>query len=546
MDTLSLTTLPPGFSASIDNLFKSWNRPDTPGVAVGVIYRGEIVHRTCYGMADLAHAVPLEPRTVIRIASQSKQFTVLLTLMLEAEGKLSLDDDVHLHCPWLPAYNDPIKLWHLASNTSGLRDILELMILSGVPILAPSSRRLARAFVARQRKLNFRSGEDLLYSNTNFLLLSEILEQVSGKSFDELLTERITGPLGMNDTQLMPRDDVIVPRLATHHRVGPDGDWLKAAWGIAIGGEGAIVSTLDDMLRWQQNLRRPIVGTPEMFARMRTSTRLANGETVPYGLGLVNTVHHGLKGIGHGGWIAGSKSEAVFFPDVDLGIVVLANTDEIVPFELARQIADLALSRDTSISLSIGTRDQLNAASGVYRHRTDNDIFKIVQRSSGPALVTSMGIASIAEIAPSIFAPRSSIPAFTFRLEENGSITTDRFGCKLRFDRVSIYGTESDVSNCVGKYYDDDSGLAAEIREANGCKWLRLSSDIGACMLELERIDTDLFVARQGDTDIHDAWRIAPWVLPWLYTVRCFEGGIALSSDRTKNLVLHRCSGRGL
>ncbi|WP_114773546.1 serine hydrolase domain-containing protein [Microvirga subterranea] len=538
MVTLSLTALPPGFSASVDSLFTSWGRPDSPGAAVGVIHRGEIVHRACYGMADLAHAVPLDPRTVIRIASQSKQFTVLLTLMLEAEGKLSLDDDVRLHCPWLPVDDDPIKLWHLASNTSGLRDILELMILSGVPILAPSSRRLARDFVSRQRRPNFPPGEDLLYSNTNFLLLSEILEQVSGKTFDELLTEKITGPLKMSDTRLMPRDDIILPRLATHHRVGPDGGWLKAAWGIAIGGEGGLVSTLDDMLQWQRNLRQPIVGTLEMFARMRRPTRLANGETVPYGLGLVNTMHHGLRGIGHGGWIAGSKSESVFFPELDLAVVILANTDEIVPFDLARQIVDLALGRKALMDISLSGRSRLEAAAGAYRHGTSSDIFRIVQRSSGPMLVTSMGTSSIAETAPGVYAPRTSIPAFTFRLESDGSIMTDRFGYRRRFDRVPTLDTENDGSGCAGTYYD--SSLTAEISEGNDCRWLRLSSDVGACKLALEKFDTDLYVAHQGYPDMHDAWRIAPWVLPWLYTVRFVEGGIVLDSDRTKNLVLSR------
>lgn len=117
----------------------------------------------------------LSSRSVVRIASQSKQFTTWLLLALEREGRLSLQDDVRTHLPWLPDYGRTITLHHSASNTSGLRDILEMMTIGGVPILAPSSRQYACDVVGRQSELNFEPGYDLLYSNSNFLLLSEIL-----------------------------------------------------------------------------------------------------------------------------------------------------------------------------------------------------------------------------------------------------------------------------------------------------------------------------------------------------------------------------------
>lgn len=142
----------------------------------------------------------------------------MLILLLEAEGLLSLDDDVRAYLPLLPDFAVPITLRHLAANASGLRDILETMVLGGVPILAPSSRAAARQMVARQRSLNFPPGGDILYSNTNFLLLSDVIEAVTGQDFNTVLTQRLTGPLGMHDTALMPRDDEVRPRLAGHYR----------------------------------------------------------------------------------------------------------------------------------------------------------------------------------------------------------------------------------------------------------------------------------------------------------------------------------------
>jgi hypothetical protein len=132
----------------------------------------------------------------------------------------------------------------------------------------------------------------------------------------------------------------------------------------------------------------------------------------------------------------------------------------------------------------------------------------------------------------------TSIPAFAFRLEVDGSITAERFGRQRRFDRLP--DPVQSPLDLDGTYDDHRSGLSAQIAWEEDRGWLCLSSWLGACRLSLERIAGDLFIARQRDPDAHDAWRTAPWVLPWLYTVRLIEGGIVLSSDRTKNLVFHR------
>jgi len=253
-----------------DRLFRTGAGSESPGAVVAVTRNGREILRACYGMADIAHGVPLDARSVIRIGSQSKQFTVLMTLMLAAEGKLSLDDEVNRYLPWLPKYPAPVTLRHVATNTSGLREFLEVLALAGIPITSESSRETARRIIARHAEFNFPPGEAMIYCNTGFFLLSEIIEEVSGRTFNELLAERITGPLGMTDTRLMPRDSQILPRLAVHHTRGPDGNWHRAHWGVVLGGEGGMVSTLEDMLIWQANLANPKVGTVEMHRAMAT------------------------------------------------------------------------------------------------------------------------------------------------------------------------------------------------------------------------------------------------------------------------------------
>ena len=155
----------------------------------------------------------------------------------------------------------------------------------------------------------------MIYCNTGFWLLSEIVEEVAGRSFNELLDARITGPLGMADTKLMLRDSQIIPRLAGGHVQMEDGSWESARWGWEIGGEGGMVSTLDDMLVWQGNLSAPKVGSAALFERMATPVTYTNGVRGLYAMGLTQDVYRGWRSIAHGGGVAGGKSESVRFPD---------------------------------------------------------------------------------------------------------------------------------------------------------------------------------------------------------------------------------------
>ncbi len=519
-------------AARIDPYFRAWNDENSPGVMLAVLSGGKVVHEATYGMADIANGLPLSSRSVVRIASQSKQFTTCLLLMLEREGLLSMQDAVQKHLPWLPHFDRPVTLHHLASNTSGLRDILEMMTIGGVPILAPSSRAYARGVVSRQNALNFEPGHDLLYSNSNFLLLSEILEQVSGKSFNDLLHEHLTGPLGMEDTRLMPRDDDIVPRLAVHHRRGPDGNWLKSAWGIAIGGEGGMVSSLRDMVVWQQNLRDPKVGDRALFERMADAGVTINGHASPYGYGLVRDTGGPLTSVGHGGWIAGARSESVRFEEADLGIVMLSNHDDFAPYVLSRTIAyDL-------LGVSAGRPDaDFDIAPGTYREEGGDDAFRIEIGDGQPRLIMNMGGAPLLAVDDGKWQPQASIPAFALKAAPDGAILAERFGRVRRF--LPIAPAAISLEAFADRAFHAQSGdFHGETRMAGGDLQLSLSSPEGMQRVKLVAYGADFFFAHPMSMDVHDQWRVCPWVLPWLFTVRFTQDGMIVNSDRTKRLTL--------
>lgn len=141
-------------------------------------------------------------------------------MMLESEGKLSLQDDIRRHLRWLPEFPRTVTLQHLAAKVSGLRDYFEIMVLGGQSPPSPTPVSLQLRIIREHAAVDFSAGDDLNYSNTGFLLLHEVIEQVSGRSYNELLYDRITGPLRMHQTLLMKEDDEIVPCLVDHHTKG--------------------------------------------------------------------------------------------------------------------------------------------------------------------------------------------------------------------------------------------------------------------------------------------------------------------------------------
>jgi D-aminopeptidase len=175
-----------------------------PGATLGIVHDGALVLHESAGLASIEHGIPIGPETRFRIASVSKQFTCAAILLLAAEGRLSVEDPIHRHLPWLPDFGAPISIDQLMHNTSGLRDMLELMRLGGADLSQPWAQSDLLAVIGRQRSLNFTPGSRFRYSNTGFLLLGRIVEVVGGLPLAEFLDRRIFAPLGMTRTRHTP------------------------------------------------------------------------------------------------------------------------------------------------------------------------------------------------------------------------------------------------------------------------------------------------------------------------------------------------------
>ena len=216
----SPSVAPAELKAKVDGVFREYDRSDSPGCALGVYQDGKIVYERGYGMANLELGVANSPQTVFDIGSTSKQFTAFSIHLLAREGKLSLDDDIRKWVPEVPSYGPKITIRHLLHHTSGLRDYIEIMSLQGIQEEDLTTDADALAAIARQKAPNFPPGQEYLYSNTGFFLLSVVVKRASGESLRDFAAERIFGPLGMRHTQFNDSHTRIVPNRATGYVPG--------------------------------------------------------------------------------------------------------------------------------------------------------------------------------------------------------------------------------------------------------------------------------------------------------------------------------------
>ncbi|HZC16939.1 MAG TPA: serine hydrolase domain-containing protein, partial [Caulobacteraceae bacterium] len=270
--------------SSIDALFGAFT-PTSPGCAVGVVCDGQVVFSKGYGLADLEQGGAFTPRSVCYMASVSKQFTALATLMLVDDGGFELDGVVRAHIPELPDCAADITVRQLLTHTSGLRDYLALGRLSGLSADHVHTEAGMLGLLSRQEGLNFEPGSDFMYSNTGYVLLSILIHRVTGQTLNAIARERIFAPLGMAATRFQHDHSALVTHKAHGYELR-GGEWHVSDSMLDVVGDGGLYSSVEDMTQWMLNFERPIVGA-EALALMQAEATRANGMGTGYGMGLM-------------------------------------------------------------------------------------------------------------------------------------------------------------------------------------------------------------------------------------------------------------------
>ncbi len=376
------------FTDRVDGLFAQWNKPDSPGCALGIIKDGELIYKRGYGMANLEYGIPITSKSVFRIGSTSKQFSAMCMLMLEEEGKLSLDDDIRKYIPELPEYEAPITIRHLLHHTSGLRDYLTLMTLAGQREDDFFTDEEVVGLLARQKELNFPPGEEHLYSNSGYFLLSIITKRITGESMSEYARKNIFEPLGMVNTHFHDDHTSIVKNRASGYLPREEAGFQISMTTLDMIGDGGVFTCVDDLLLWDQNFyqNRLGKGRQELIKEMIAPGILNSGEKLDYGLGLRNSSYRGKQLISHGGAFVGFRAEMIRFPEERLSVIVLANLGTMDPSQLARNVADIYFGDAADEPIEVKTaqarpikilKSQLEEKVGTYHDKKSGRILRI-------------------------------------------------------------------------------------------------------------------------------------------------------------------------
>ncbi len=311
---------------AIGEIFAPVARTNSPGCAVGVYRAGEIVFAEGYGMASIEHAGPITPRTPFNVASLSKQFTAFAIHLLARERKLGLDDDIRRHLPEFPDVGAAVTVRHLLHHTSGLRAYEALHSVLGWNRDHPLSREQALDIIYRHRTTGFPPGARHQYGNTNYVLLAEIVERVSGRPLNRFLVDEVFSPLGMTNTHLRTDSLSVIPgRADTYWRRADGGFRRNHLWEPAYAtGASNVITTIEDLARLDAEFYDERVGGGGIVAAMYERGPLSSGGTTSYGSGIENGEYRGVPLVWHTGG-AGGDYALVRFPAQRLTAAVLCN-----------------------------------------------------------------------------------------------------------------------------------------------------------------------------------------------------------------------------
>lgn len=331
----------------VDRVFAEWNTTSSPGCALAVVKDDHVVYEHGYGMANLELGIAITPQSVFDIGSVSKQITAMAILLLAQEHKLSLDDDIRKYLPEMPDYGSTITIRHMLHHTSGLRNYDDLFDLQGIPEADLTTDRDAMELILRQKGVNFRAGEEFLYSDTNYFLMSQIVKRVTGQTLRQFAQNRIFGPLQMTSTHFHDDHTMIVPRRATGYAPHKGGGFEIDMSNFEQLGDGSVMTTVEDLFKWDQNFDHPLVGGADAIRQLTTPGTLNNGQTIPYAMGIFLDHYRGLNWIHHSGEWVGYRAALSRFPDQHFSTLVLCNcVGSMSPMTMAQRVADVYLAEE--------------------------------------------------------------------------------------------------------------------------------------------------------------------------------------------------------
>ena len=456
-----------------------------------------------YGSADLEHGVAITPESVFEPGSIAKQFTAAAVLLLGQRGKLSLDDPVRKYFPELPEYKVPITIRNLLNHTSGLRDWGNVESIAG---WTRTTREYTMAHVleiiSRQQALNYTPGAEYSYTNSGYNLAAMLVTRVSGMPFPEFTKKELFVPLDMTSTQW--RDDfrrIVHNRAIAYQSAGDDSYRQDMPFEDAYG-NGGLLTTVGDLLKWNRNFTSAKVGGPALIEAQLQPGKLTNGQEIFYASGLMIPHTTGILEVSHSGSTAGYNAWLGRYPEKELSVAVLCNLDPGSATTLGHEVADIYLGPNVrekpspkapAVALPI-PKD----IAGLYERSRDHRTATI-STENGELLWNGRDV--LVQIARNEFAMGTEGAHLQFTASESGSPAASVKITRAYDEPVFYYQvpqanpTRRDLEGLVGEYASDEAEVTFLVRIENDKLVVRRRPDTG---IELKPTYRDGFESSLG------------------------------------------------
>lgn len=522
---------------------------ESPGFAVGIVEKGDLVASTYAGMANLETATPIGPETRFYIGSISKQFTAALIGKLVLEGRLDLTDSVREHLPFLSNAYDPVTIADCLFHTGGVREYTSLLLLRGDNPALENKMGQAEALklIADQQVLDFPPGSEQRYSSSGYVLLAAIVEKLEGKSFAETAAKRLFGPLDMQETHFDDDHAAVVTGRASAYRPGGIDGWQRWLKHFDVVGDGGVLTTIPDMAKWDAELTTGAILGPELRDWMLQRGALRDGTLTNAAAGLWHGNYRGQNTISHGGGLGGFIADQLRFPDLGLSVYVFANRNDNAAFQawaLADQLLDqrgIERTANNPEKTEVAVAGpQYNAWLGAYFLEGRNNR-RFIQRDDQGRLVLQDG-------GENFSAFLQPVDDQTLRTGQGGNLIS------LSFEAgVKAIHLQADTYSWNALHYDDSPPVEVEQIAAHAGRY---------CSTELEavvsfRIDEGRFSIRYSQQTSRDLFPVEPTSnIEWNGIDRVWVGshmikfrrnavgettGLGMGDGRVSNVEFTRC-----
>ncbi len=495
----------------LEQLLSPWDGDDRAGAIAAVVDGGELTHVHTVGMANLSHGIPWGRGTISNIGSVSKQFTAMGLLVLEGRGDISLDDDIREYIPELPDFGEPITPRQLLNHTSGYREIYNLMRIGGFGGEDTFSREHAITVVQRQPELQNRPHTEWNYNNTGFILLSLLVERVTGQSFADYLRENVFEPLGMTDSRMKMVQGELIPGSAQGYTPDEGGGYRTTRDLPASAGAGGVYTTVDDLHRWLLNFRDSALGGPEAMEAMTTTAVLESGDSTGYGLGLMLDELGGRTLYWHTGGDVSHRAYLGYLPELESGVILMSN-HAAFDLGLGEPIARLFFGDELEPEEEETAADEAGAEGTMSDERKQaiaGDWVLEVQGLTIPMTVslddgevyiefTGQDRTVAQTTSDSTVTIAAADATFTFRAEPDGSVSSGvatQGGIELtmrRAERATL--TAADLEGYAGRYFSEELEVTMHIAVEDGGLVL---NQLGQTPQPLTQVSGDNFSAEE-------------------------------------------------